>query len=96
MVGPHGVTDVSPAGSVLSFRRPLEKFDSDVIQNFCRYVLFFSPDEAGRQWTSRREDAFLLSLQDGFELGRLLVRGRFGLVLDAQAPTIPARGASRS
>ena len=77
-VGPDGVGEVSPPAAVLSFLRPGEKFDDDVILNFCHYVLFFSSEEAGSEWVSRREGAFLLTLGEGFELGRHVVERAFG------------------
>ena len=88
VVGPQGVTALSPAGSVLSFLRPEARFDYSVILNFCRYVLFFSSEAAGRQWTSQRRNAFLLTIADGFELGRLLVQRHYGPMPDAAARAI--------
>jgi len=73
-VGPNGVEQVSPAGAVISFLRPAGKFDHDVILSFCHHVLFFSSAEAGEQWIANRTDAFLLSLEQGFELGRHIVQ----------------------
>ncbi len=87
-VGPHGVTELSPPGSVLSFLRPEGRFDYNVILNFCRYVLFFSSEAAGRRWTSQRPNAFLLTMADGFELGRLLVQRHYGAMPDAEARAI--------
>jgi len=78
VVSPQGVTERSPAGSVVSFLRPERQFDYDVILSFCHHVLFFASDAAGRQWTSQRPNAFLLTLDQGFKLGRRLVRRRFG------------------
>jgi len=88
VVGPQGVTELSPAGSVLSFRRPEGRFDYNVIQNFCHYVLFFSSEAAGREWTSLRPNAFLLTIPDAFELGRRLVERHYGRMPDAEARAV--------
>jgi alkylmercury lyase len=88
VVGPQGVTELSPAGSVLSFLRPKARFDYKVILNFCQYVLFLSSEAAGRQWMSQRPNAFLLTITDGFELGRLLVQRHYGPMPDAEARAI--------
>jgi alkylmercury lyase len=69
-VGPNGVEQVSPAGAVISFLRRQGTFDHNVILSFCHHVLFFSSAEAGEQWIAGRPDAFLLSLEQAFELGR--------------------------
>ena len=80
-VGPDGVEDVSPARAVISFLRPQREFDHDVILSFCHHVLFFSSEEAGSRWAAGREHVFLLSLDQGFELGRLVVEAKFGAVV---------------
>ncbi len=82
-VGPERVDAVSPPGTVLSFLRPDRGVDTDVIQHFCHSVLFFASEDAGRAWTARRSDTFLLTPEEGFELGRLWVHGNFGAVLPA-------------
>jgi len=76
-VGPNGVEQVSPAVAVISFLRPEGTFDPDVILSFCHHVLFFSSAEAGEQWTAKRRDAFLLPLEQGFELGRRVFQEKF-------------------
>ena len=83
-VTPSGVREAAPEGAVLSFVRP-PKFDSDVIRNFCHHVHFFASREAGEGWASRREDAFFLSLEEGFELGRRWVESTFGEALKQES-----------
>ena len=80
-VEPDRVREVSPEGAVLSFVRPDRPFDAGMIQSFCHYVLFFASEEAGREWTSGRDNTFLLTIEDGFELGRLTNRAKFGAAL---------------
>jgi len=58
--------------SVVSFLLPDRAFDADVIQSFCHFVYFFASREAGEAWTSEHPGTFLLSLEEAFELGRLV------------------------
>src|SRR5690348_2840649 len=78
IVGPTGVTEVSPASTVVSFLTPETPFDADVIQNFCHFVHFFGSPETAAQWTAKRKTTFLLSVAEAFELGRLTNRRNFG------------------
>lgn len=77
VVGPNGIESVTPEHAVLSFLRPREGFDEKIIQNFCHYILF-SSDESGKQWTAEHENTFLLSTDEGFQLGPLWIEGLFG------------------
>jgi alkylmercury lyase len=79
-VGPEGVSDVQPPGAVLSFLLPGEQgFSGDVIRSFCHFVHFFASDDAARAWTAEHEGTFLLSVEDGFELGRFWAERGFGV-----------------
>lgn len=66
---------------------PDAPFDQDVIASFCHHVLFFASPESGERWVGDRDDAFLLSLEQGFELGRRVWEAKFGaaLVSDVEA-----------
>jgi len=79
VVGPDAVMDVSPAAASLSFRRPGNQSGGDIVQCFCRDVRFLSSDAAVRRWTAGHPATFPLSLEEGFDLGRLLIRNWFGL-----------------
>ena len=85
VVTPDGAADVSPAGAVVSFLRPEREFDQDVILSFCHHVLFFSSEEAGNAWAADRPHAFLLSIEQGFALGRLVVEATLGAALGTAA-----------
>lgn len=76
-----GVRSVSPAGAVLSLLRREQPFDADMIISFCHFVHFFASEEAGAEWTARHPDTFLLTIDDGFEIGRLTNGARFGAAL---------------
>src|SRR6266545_1652704 len=72
VVSPDGVVETSHPEAVVSFLLPERDFDADVIQSFCHFVHFFASPEAGEAWTAEHPGTFLLSLEDAFELGRLV------------------------
>jgi alkylmercury lyase len=72
VVSPEGVVETSHPGAVVSFLLPDRDFDADVIQSFCHFVHFFASPEAGEAWTAEHPGTFLLSLEEAFELGRLV------------------------
>lgn len=90
-IGPEGVTAVSPTTAVVSFLRPEGRFDEHVIQSFCHFVLFFATEAAARTWTATHPGAFVLSIDEGFTLGRLRNEGSFGLAL---GPTLQRSGSA--
>ena len=84
LVAPDGLKEIEPAGAVISFLQPDRPFDHDVILSFCHHILFFTSEEAGEQWIGDRDDAFLLSLEQGFELGRRVWEAKFGAALASE------------
>ncbi len=84
-----GVTDISPAGAVVSFLAPTKPWDHNVIESFCHYVLYFASQAAGRQWVARHPGTFLLSIEQAFELGRRYDLDRFGAALADAAQAGP-------
>lgn len=78
----RGPLNIVPATAVLSFLRPDGPFDSNVVMSFCHLVHFFRDEEAAREWTARHERTFTLSIAEGFEIGRLANRRKFGAALD--------------
>ena len=73
-VGPDGVREVQPEGTVVSIVIPDGPFGFDVIESFCHRVYFFASEEAGAGWVAEHEGTTLLSVEDAFELGRRHVR----------------------
>ena len=69
---PREIVETSHPTAVVSFLLPDRDFDADVIQSFCHVVHFFSAREAGVAWTAEHPGTFLLSLEEAFELGRLV------------------------
>ena len=80
-----GVRELAPETAVLSFLHRDEPFDADMIKSFCHYVHFFRDDAAARKWTAQHQGTFTLSIDEGFELGRITNRGRFGAALAGAA-----------
>lgn len=78
-----GVRDVLPSTAVLSLLRREEPFDADMIISFCHFVHFFRDEEAAHEWTAKREGTFVISLEDGFEVGHIANRRKFGSALAA-------------
>ena len=72
VVSPERVIRTSHPDAVVSFLVPDRGFDADVIQTFCHFVHFFASRGAGEVWTAEHSGTFLLSLDDAFELGRLV------------------------
>ncbi len=72
VVDSGGVQQTSHAGAVVSFLVPDRGLGTDVIRGFCQFVHFFASREAGDIWTAEHPGTFLLSLEDAFELGRLV------------------------
>jgi alkylmercury lyase len=71
-VTPRGVEDATPASSVLSMRAPTDCCaGDDLVARFCQHVHFFTARDAAESWLADRADGFALSLDQGFELGRL-------------------------
>lgn len=83
VVGPHGVEEASDR-ALISFVRTNGAFDQDVIANFCHHVLFFASTKAAARWIGDRDDAFLLTLAQGFELGRRVWEAKFAAALAAE------------
>lgn len=73
-IGPGGVKEASPAGTVMS----TVVFDPDstdlntpagIQMNFCRNIHFFASGEEVERWAAGRGDIETLSLDEAFELG---------------------------
>jgi alkylmercury lyase len=78
VVGPDGPRDVSPPNAVLSMRVPDERATSHIVSNFCSFVLLFASAVAAKTWTAERPGTFVISIDDAFDLGRMLVFQRAG------------------
>jgi alkylmercury lyase len=82
---PDGVSDVSPAGAVISFLRRETPFDGDTIKSFCHFVHFFVSAQAAERWTAGHPGTFVLSIDEGVSIARAVNRASFAAVLDDRA-----------
>ena len=83
-VAPHGVESSSHPGAVISLVDPeLCDVEGDrIISSFCHHILYFRSRRDGEEWVNRRRDeTALLTLDQGFELGRLCNELRLGPAL---------------
>jgi alkylmercury lyase len=80
-VGPDGPSDVSPPTAALSFIRPRPNLAEDTIASFCRFVHFFASIEAAEAWTLRHPGTFVISIEQGFEIGRRSNAAQLGAAL---------------
>jgi alkylmercury lyase len=91
-VAPGRIVETTPSGAALSFLRREEPFDADTIRTFCRFVHFFASAGAAAQWTAEQPGTFVLSLDDGMRLARLVNRACYPAGL---SPRSRRRTASR-
>jgi len=70
-VSPKGIVEHSPEDIVISMINPdAGKITEDVIKNFCHFIYFFSSEKAGKEWVSKNEGTFLLTLEETQELSK--------------------------
>ena len=69
-VGPEGPTRVSPPETVLSFLLPVSAFGDDTIEGFCAFIHYFASPEAAAEWRAERPGTFVISIEEGFDIGR--------------------------
>ena len=75
-LGPDGVEEVSPAGAVVSIvTLDPSKVDVSSVEaiygNFCEQIHFFASREEAERWAADRENIDILSVEEGYELGKL-------------------------
>ena len=75
-VGPERVEEVSPVGAVLSIvTLDPSKVDVSSVEaiygNFCEQIHFFASREEAERWAADRENIDVLSVEEGYELGKL-------------------------
>jgi alkylmercury lyase len=65
--------------SVLSFLRPGEPWDDEVMTTFCHFVWHFTSPATAQRWTAAHPGTFVLSLADATELARRHAARAFGV-----------------
>ncbi len=79
-IGEDGaIAGASHPDAVLSFLRPDQPWDDDVMTTFCHYVLHFTGPAAARRWTAGHPGTFVISLADAAELARRHAARIFGI-----------------
>jgi len=93
-VSPNGIEDSDPEGQVMSLVDPIKPFGSqsasESICCFCDHVRLIASRAEGNRWCRERKDAFLLTLQQAFELGTLYNSARFGDLIVTGAAKLSA------
>jgi hypothetical protein len=73
------ITAASHPHSVLSFLRPGQPRDDEVMTTFCHYVWHFTGPATAQRWTEDHPGTFVLSLDDATELARRHTARAFGV-----------------
>ena len=76
--GDGTISDASHPDAVLSFLRPSQPWDDDVMTTFCHHVWHFTSPATARRWTAAHAGTFVLSLDDAAELARRHAARAFG------------------
>ncbi len=75
------IASASHPGAVLSFLRPDQPWDDDVMTTFCHYVLHFTSPATAERWTAAHPGTFVINLADAAELARRHVARLFATAL---------------
>ena len=77
-VSPESIISANPQTAVLSFIQPdLKRIKENVTANFCHQVYFLASANESENWHIDHPDSFILSLEDGFRLGKNIVKSVF-------------------
>lgn len=81
-VTPDGVESVDPPETVMSYlvgdREVVKTNPENVMAAFCHHIFFLESPEVGDEWAAEHgHGAFLVSLEEAFELGRLFNAAQF-------------------
>jgi len=79
--GAGQIHDLSHPDSVVSFLRPDQEWDDQVMATFCHYVLHFTSTATAKQWTDEHAGTFVLGLDEAVELARRHTDRCFGEAL---------------
>ena len=79
IAGNGAITAASHPHSVLSFLRPGQPRDDEVMTTFCHYVWHFTGPATAQRWTEDHPGTFVLSLDDATELARRHTARAFGV-----------------
>ena len=68
--GDGAITGASHPHAVLSFLRPGQPWDDNVMTTFCHYVLHFTGPATAARWTAAHPGTFVISLDQAVEMAR--------------------------
>lgn len=76
-VSPEKVEEVSPDGAVVSWvivepDKADAKSAQAILSTFCRHIHFFASREEAEQWAAGRENIEILSMNEAYEMGKLI------------------------
>jgi hypothetical protein len=77
--GDGAITAASHPHTVLSFLRPGQPWDDQVMTTFCHYVWHFTGPATAQRWTAAHPGTFVLSLDNATELARRHAARAFGV-----------------
>jgi len=78
VISPDRIETVNPGSAMITFIKPdLDAIKEDVTGSFCQYVFFVASEETGIKWQQQRSDGFLLSMEQGFNLGKKIIQQVF-------------------
>ncbi|MCB0976923.1 MAG: hypothetical protein KDB02_05640 [Acidimicrobiales bacterium] len=69
-VTPEGVRDLDPPTAVMSMLPPDRASFRDLITTLCHFIWLFETAEAAESWTAQNPGTFVISVDEGFEIGR--------------------------
>ena len=80
-VTPDEVRGVDPGAGVMSILEPEDDLMQDLVSRLCDFITFFPSREIGEAGAAKNPGCTLLTVQEGFEPGRLKNEKQFGEAL---------------
>lgn len=78
VISETGLDKVSPENSLITFIKPdIDELKANVTNSFCQYIFFVASQACGEVWKKNQKDGFLISLDQGFELGKNVIQQVF-------------------
>ena len=77
------ITGASCPDAVLSFLRPDQPWDNNVMTSFCHHVRHFTSPATAQRWTAGHPGTFVINLNDAAELARRHTARFFGTAVPA-------------
>jgi alkylmercury lyase len=78
----NGVIGLAPSQAVISVVIPSGEGRNCDRSNFCNQGFFFSSPEAAAQWQGTYSDAYILTVEEGYQLGRMVASYRSAAAIE--------------